>query len=103
MTMGDNGALRRRLFLQVVAASGLAGLGPAAAQSSDWPKQTVRFVVPFPPGGSTDPVARIIAARLTETLGWNIIIDNKSGGAGVVGATFAAKQPADGYTWLVVF
>lgn len=103
MTMGDNGALRRRLFLQAMAASGLAGLGPAAAQTSDWPKQTLRFVVPFPPGGSTDPVARIIAARLTETLGWNIIVDNKSGGAGVVGATFAAKQPADGYTWLIVF
>jgi tripartite-type tricarboxylate transporter receptor subunit TctC len=78
-------------------------MGPAVAQTGDWPRQSLRFVVPFPPGGSTDPVARIIAAKLTETLGWNIIVDNKGGGAGVVGATFAAKQPADGYTWLVVF
>ena len=103
MTTGDNGALRRRVLLQATAAAIMAGLGPAAAQTSDWPKQSLRFVVPFPPGGSTDPVARIIAAKLSETLGWNIIVDNKSGGAGVVGATFAAKQPADGYTWLIVF
>ncbi|HJQ58310.1 MAG TPA: tripartite tricarboxylate transporter substrate-binding protein [Vineibacter sp.] len=103
MTTGDNGAVRRRIFLQATAAASLIGLRPAAAQTSDWPRQPLRFVVPFPPGGSTDPVARIIAAKLTETLGWNIVIDNKSGGAGVVGATFAAKQPADGYTWLVVF
>jgi tripartite-type tricarboxylate transporter receptor subunit TctC len=103
MTRGDGGALRRRGFLQTGAAAALAGAAPALAQTPDWPKQSLRFVVPFPPGGSTDPVARIIAAKLTESLGWNIIVDNKPGGTGVVGATFAAKQPADGYTWLVVF
>jgi tripartite-type tricarboxylate transporter receptor subunit TctC len=103
MATGKHGALHRRGFLQAGAAVAMAGAAPARAQAPDWPKQSLRFVVPFPPGGSTDPVARIIAAKLTESLGWNIIVDNKPGGTGVVGATFAAKQPADGNTWLVVF
>lgn len=104
MMMSDDRAdWRRRGFLKATAATGLAVSTPALAQTSDWPKQQLRFVVPFPPGGSTDPVARIIAAKLTESLGWNIIIDNKPGGTGVVGAAFAAKQPPDGNTWLVVF
>ena len=54
--------------------------------------------MPFPPGGSTDPVARIIQAKLTETTGWNIIVDNKPGGAGVVGVLIVAKAPPDGQT-----
>ena len=49
------------------------------AQGTDWPKGPIKFVVPFPPGGSTDPVARLIQARLAETVGWNIIVDNKPG------------------------
>jgi tripartite-type tricarboxylate transporter receptor subunit TctC len=73
------------------------------AQGGDWPKGPLRFVVPFPPGGSTDPVARIIQAKLTESTGWNIIVDNKPGAAGVVGASIVAKAPPDGQTWLVVF
>ena len=73
------------------------------AQAGDWPKGPLRFVVPFPPGGSTDPVARIIQAKLTENAGWHIIVDNKPGGAGVVGASIVAKSAPDGQTWLVVF
>src|SRR5215468_8872959 len=69
----------------------------------DWPKGPIKFIVPIPPGGSTDPVARIIQAKLVENTGWNIIVDNKPGGAGVVGASIAAKSPPDGQTWLVVF
>ena len=59
--------------------------------------------MPFPPGGSTDPVARIIQAKLIENTGWNIIVDNKPGGTGVVGAAIAAKSPPDGQTWMVTF
>src|SRR5262249_7725403 len=73
------------------------------AQGGDWPKGPLRFVVPFPPGGSTDPVARIIQARLAETNRSNIIVGNKPGGAGVAGAWIVAKAPPDGQTWLVVF
>ncbi|TAJ32668.1 MAG: tripartite tricarboxylate transporter substrate binding protein [Reyranella sp.] len=94
--------LRRRA---VLAGSLVTTLGaPAIVQAqADWSKGTIKFIVPFPPGGSTDPIARIIQAKLIETTGWNIVVDNKPGGSGVVGATVAAKSPPDGSTWLVVF
>src|SRR5689334_4732443 len=63
----------------------------------------MKIVVPFPPGGSTDPVARIIQAKLIDQTGWNIIVDNKPGGTGVVGAAVAAKSAPDGQTWMVTF
>ena len=73
------------------------------AQASDWPKGPIKIVVPFPPGGSTDPVARIIQAKLIENTGWNVLIDNKPGGTGVVGSAVAAKSPPDGQTWMITF
>ena len=94
--------LHRRLVMAGTLAASLArprSSGPGA----DSPKGTIKFVVPFPPGGSTDPIARIIQAELTEHTGWNIVIDNKAGGSGVVGASVVAKSPADGNTWLIVF
>lgn len=94
--------LRRRA---VLAGSIVTTLGaPAIVRAqTDWSKGTIKFIVPFPPGGSTDPIARIIQAKLVETNGWNVVVDNKPGGSGVVGATVAAKSPPDGSTWLVVF
>ena len=94
--------LRRRV---VLAGSIVTTLGaPAIARAqADWPKGTIKFVVPFPPGGSTDPITRIIQAKLTEQTGWNIVVENKPGGSGVVGAAVAAKSPPDGQTWLFVF
>jgi tripartite-type tricarboxylate transporter receptor subunit TctC len=94
--------LRRRA---VMAGSLAASIGvPASVNAqADWPKGTIKFVVPFPPGGSTDPIARIIQAKLTENTGWNIVLENKPGGSGVVGAAVAAKSPPDGNTWLIVF
>jgi tripartite-type tricarboxylate transporter receptor subunit TctC len=95
--------LRRRAVLagSVVTTLGVPAI--ARAQSADWTKGTIKFIVPFPPGGSTDPIARIIQAKLIELNGWNVVVDNKPGGSSVVGATVAAKSPADGSTWLVVF
>jgi tripartite-type tricarboxylate transporter receptor subunit TctC len=93
--------LRRRA---VLAGSVAASLGvPAIVRANDWPKGTIKFVVPFPPGGSTDPIARIIQAKLGDQTGWNIVVENKPGGASVVGATVVAKSPPDGQTWLIVF
>ena len=74
-----------------------------AQNAGDWPRGPVKIIVPFPPGGSTDPVARIIQAKLIETTGWNILIDNKPGGTGVVGSAIAAKSPPDGQTWMITF
>ena len=93
--------LRRRAVLAGTVASVSA---PAFVRAqNDWPKGTIKFVVPFPPGGSTDPIARILQAKIGEQTGWNIVVDNKAGGASVVGATVVAKSPPDGQTWLIVF
>jgi len=92
--------LGRRALLAGTAAATLAT--PARAEG-EWPKGPIRIVVPFPPGGSTDPVARIIQAKLIETTGWNIIIENKPGGTGAVGSAVAAKATPDGQTWMVTF
>lgn len=74
-----------------------------AQNVGDWPKGPIKIVVPFPPGGSTDPVARIIQAKLTDQTGWNVIVENKPGGASAVGANVAAKSAPDGQTWMVTF
>lgn len=76
-------------------------LAPAAALAQDWPAKPVTLVVPFPPGGGTDAFARPLAAQLSKQLGRQVIIDNKGGAGGTVGASFAAKQAPDGYTWFV--
>lgn len=74
---------------------------PVAAQ--DWPTKPVRFIVPFPPGGSVDPLARLLAAKLGDVLKQPFIVENRPGAGGSIGAAAAAKAPADGYTFLVVF
>ncbi len=93
--------LRRR---SVLAGATAIFAAPAVVNAQgDWPKGQVKFVVPFPPGGSTDPVARIIQAKLIDTTGWNFIVDNKPGGTGVVGAAIVAKSAPDGQTWMITF
>jgi tripartite-type tricarboxylate transporter receptor subunit TctC len=73
----------------------------AGSQAQAWPDKPVTLVVPFPPGGSTDLVARAIAPRLTEKLGQSFIIDNKAGATGTIGATFVKRAANDGHTLLV--
>ena len=72
-----------------------------AAPAADYPTQTIKIIVPFPPGGGVDVVARVIAPRLSELLGQSVIIDNRGGAGGSVGATFVAQAPRDGYTLLM--
>jgi tripartite-type tricarboxylate transporter receptor subunit TctC len=74
----------------------LAAAVPALAQQ--YPTRPVRFVVPFPPGGSVDTLARTIGPRLTDALGQQIVVDNRPGGNGDIGMLVVAKAPADGYT-----
>jgi tripartite-type tricarboxylate transporter receptor subunit TctC len=96
--------LRRRSVLAGALATPLAAPAIVRAQAvGEWPKGPLKIIVPFPPGGSTDPVARIIQAKLVELNGWNVIVDNKPGGTGVVGAAIAAKSAPDGQTWMVTF
>ena len=94
--------LRRRAVLAGTIGTTLCAPGIVNAQA-DWPKGPIKFIVPFPPGGGTDPIARIIAAKLGDTTGWQIMVENKPGAAGVVGAAVAAKSPPDGQTWMVTF
>ena len=87
----------------VLAFDALAAAGPKIqAASKDatgpYPNRPVRILVPFPPGGGVDITNRILASRMTEILGQQIVIDNRSGAAGNVGADIAAKSTPDGYT-----
>lgn len=74
---------------------------PALAAAQAWPQKQIRFIVPYPPGGGTDVLARILAQKLGENLGQPIVVDNKPGGATVIGTEIAAKAPADGYTMVL--
>jgi tripartite-type tricarboxylate transporter receptor subunit TctC len=78
-----------------------AALLPAAAAAQTWPTKPVRMIVPFPPGGGTDAFARPLAKVLTGQLGQTVVIDNRGGAGGTLGAELAAKAPADGYNWLI--
>ena len=81
----------------------LVGALPAAhAQSGKWPERPVRVVVPFPPGGSPDVVARLLTPRLTEEFGQQFVVDNRAGAGGTIGAEIAVRANPDGYTVIVV-
>jgi len=79
----------------------VAVLAAVSAQSQSYPARPIRLIVPFPPGGSTDTYARILGPRLAEAVGQQVVIDNRAGAGGALGAEIAAKSPTDGYTiWL---
>src|ERR1044071_945560 len=74
----------------------------AAAAQTQYPTRPIRFIVPFPPGGGTDTMARAIGTRLGEALGEQIVVDNRGGGGANIGAELAAQAPPDGYTWFLL-
>ena len=94
-----------RLGLRAAAAvmMTVCALVPLTVVAQIWPTKPVKFVVPFPPGGSVDPLARILGARLADSLGQQFIIENKTGAGGSIGTAFVAKSTPDGYTYVVVF
>lgn len=81
----------------------LLPLSAVAASNAEFPSKPVRFIVPFPPGGTVDPLARLIGARLSNALGQQFIVDNRTGGSGTIGTGIAAKANPDGYTYVFVF
>jgi tripartite-type tricarboxylate transporter receptor subunit TctC len=87
----------------VIGALALLAAAPAPAQKADWPSRPVRFIVPFPPGGTVDPLARLLGTRLSAALGQQFIVDNRPGASGSLGTGIAAKANPDGYTFLFVF
>ena len=93
---------RRRLAGGLFAcAAVLAGLAPGLAAAQAFPNKPVRLVVTYPPGGSSDLMARIMAGKLSELWGHQVLIESKPGAAGSIGMEFAARQAPDGYTFVI--
>src|SRR4249920_993046 len=91
-----NHSFTRREILQA-AAAGAAALTPLAHAQSAWPARPVMMIVPFPAGGGTDAFARPLAAQFAKQTGKQLVIDNKGGAGGTVGASVASRAPNDGY------
>ncbi len=90
---------RRVLWLGVLLA--LAGVVAAPALAADYPRKPIRVVVPWPAGGPTDAVARVIAQQVSERLGQQVVVENKAGATGTIGSDAVAKSAPDGYTLVV--
>ena len=78
-----------------------AGAAQRQAQDGDYPTKPIRFIAPFPPGGTSDIVARVVAQKLTDALGKQVLVDNRGGASGTIGYELGAKAPPDGYTLLL--
>lgn len=84
------------MFRVIVALLALAGLA-APLHAQTWPARPIRMIVPFPPGGGTDFVSRLVAGELAKSTGWTVVVDNKAGASGMIGLAEAAKAPSEGY------
>ena len=91
----------KRNLLALLALAGLGITAHAQAAAADWPNKPIRWVVPFPPGGAMDAIARTLGEKAAKSLGQPFVIENKPGAGGNIGADFVAKQPGDGYTMMI--
>ena len=90
--------MTRSKFLKLIAAAGLGLAMGTSAFADDYPTRTIRIIAPYPPGGTTDIVARLVANGLSKQTGWTVVVENKAGAGGIVGHDYAAKAAPDGYT-----
>lgn len=93
-----NDFLTGRSLLLAAGATALLAFGSSAAGQAPWPNKPITLIVPFAAGSSPDVVGRIVAERLGQALGQPVVVDNRAGASGIIGAEVAAKRPADGYT-----
>jgi tripartite-type tricarboxylate transporter receptor subunit TctC len=89
------------VFLATLAAAIAQVHAAPVAEATAYPLRSIRFIVPFPPGGGNDVVGRIVAQKLQEALGQALVVDNRGGAGGTLGTAIAAKAPPDGYTLLI--
>src|SRR5436190_1146235 len=88
--------------LATLALAGLSALATAQpVQAQEWPSKPITIVVPFPPGGFNDTLARTLSAELPKVLGQPVIVENKPGGNSLIGTEFVARAPADGHTLFI--
>jgi len=99
--MAEDRAVFKRSYFRLSTSALIFLVACASALAQSYPSRPVRLIVPYPPGGSTDFIARPVSERLTERLGQPFVMDNRGGAATVIGAEIAARAPADGYTLLV--
>src|SRR6202000_2460123 len=93
--------MKKALLAALCVAWALSGSSPVDAQVSDYPNRPIKIVIPFPPGGPTDGMARIVSERLGAVLGQPIVVENRGGAGGGVGGKFVAEADPDGYTILM--
>ncbi len=93
---------QQSIFALVIMGALSSAYAQPAPNVTQWPQRPVRVVVPFPPGGSTDIIARLISPHLTEAFGQQFVIDNRSGAGGTIGSEIAARSTPDGYTLAVI-
>ena len=96
-----SGILSRVTLGIAILCSAGAGTIALAQKTDNWPNRPIRLIVPFPPGGGTDLVGRSVGGKLSEALGQRVVIDNRGGAGGNIGAELAARADADGYTMLI--
>src|SRR5262245_64791453 len=92
---------RRRRFLLLAAGAAARPAALRVASAQTYPNRYVRFIVPFPPGGSADPIARVLGNRLAELWGQQVVIENRGGAGGNIAAQAAAQSAPDGYTLFI--
>ncbi len=88
----------RRSVLKAAGLTAASLSAPGLLRAQSWPARPIKLVVPFPPGGTSDVIGRLMAVELTRTLGQNVVVENRPGAGTVIGVDFVAKSPPDGYT-----